>query len=120
MSHRAPFRGAVKARAFLHPHRITRRLTLGLPLLLAQRSALPNAEVGGSSPPRPTTVMFHTLAQPPMSTRLRRLGALATLTVLVVIGSVGSLDRPPKRARIASRLRHQPELTYQARSSRAT
>ena len=58
MSHRAPFRGAVKARAFLHPHHITRRLTLGLPLLLAQRSALPNAEVGGSSPPRPTTVLI--------------------------------------------------------------
>src|SRR5437868_3980945 len=38
------------------PHHITRRPTLGLPLSLAQHSARPNAEVGGSSPPRPTTV----------------------------------------------------------------
>src|SRR5437667_1131 len=39
------------------PHHITRRPTLGLPLSLAQHSARPNAEVGGSSPPRPTNAI---------------------------------------------------------------
>src|SRR5207253_9872305 len=39
------------------PHHITRRPTLGLPLSLAQHSARPNAEIGGSSPPRPTNAI---------------------------------------------------------------
>jgi hypothetical protein len=37
------------------PHQITRRLSFNLPLSEALRSAGSNAEVGGSSPPRPTS-----------------------------------------------------------------
>jgi len=59
------------------PHHMTPRLTLGLPLSKAQRSGPITAEVGGSSPPRPTTVT-------------RRLSALFGDQMLVSAGPDGA------------------------------